>query len=485
MPATDVLRRVLLMLVCLFVTPLVLMAQIPRTLSYQAVLSDVNGIPKPDGTYDITFRFYDVASGGVPLWTETQTLQITNGLFNAVLGTVTPFGENLTFSQQYWLSLEVAPEAELVTRLPLTAAGYSLGPWATSTAAGKHGPDSGPENNIYFNGNVGIGTSTPTPGVRLDVVGLGLFQPGGLGGTIQFGTPNSETGMTISGAGRADVRFDGTTLKMVAGPGGSGPPGSTSGIAINTSGNVGIGTVTPAAGLKLDVVGLTRITPGGSGGFMQIGTPNGESGLSVIGTNRFDFRFDGTAVKLIAGAGTGAVPATNGIAVTTAGNVGVGTTTPGTKFEVIGRTRTGSLEITAGSDLAEPFDTESESIIEPGSLMVIDADHPGKLKVSGRQYDTRIAGIVSGAGGVQPGITLQQTGVLEGSSLIAIAGRVYCKADARTSAIQPGDLLTTSDIPGHAMKATDKERSQGAIVGKAMSGLQHGTGLVLVLVNLQ
>ena len=74
---------------------------------------------------------------------------------------------------------------------------------------------------------------------------------------------------------------------------------------------------------------------------------------------------------------------------------------------------------------------------------------------------------------------------MEGHALVALAGRVYCLADAGAGPIEPGDLLTTSSTPGHAMKATDGERSHGAIIGKAMTGLPGGTGLILVLVNLQ
>jgi len=44
-------------------------------------------------------------------------------------------------------------------------------------------------------------------------------------------------------------------------------------------------------------------------------------------------------------------------------------------------------------------------------------------------------------------------------------------------------LLTTSDTPGHAMKVTDYPKAQGAIIGKAMSSLGQGRGLVLVLVS--
>ena len=51
--------------------------------------------------------------------------------------------------------------------------------------------------------------------------------------------------------------------------------------------------------------------------------------------------------------------------------------------------------------------------------------------------------------------------------------------------IKPGDLLTTSDTPGHAMKVGDHTQAQGAILGKAMTGLKQGKGLVLVLVTLQ
>jgi hypothetical protein len=62
---------------------------------------------------------------------------------------------------------------------------------------------------------------------------------------------------------------------------------------------------------------------------------------------------------------------------------------------------------------------------------------------------------------------------------------VYVLADASNGAIKPGDLLTTSDTPGYAMKVTDYARAQGAILGKAMSGLGDGKGMVLMLVTLQ
>lgn len=75
--------------------------------------------------------------------------------------------------------------------------------------------------------------------------------------------------------------------------------------------------------------------------------------------------------------------------------------------------------------------------------------------------------------------------MLEGGKNVALTGRVYVQADASNGAIYPGDLLTTSSTPGHAMKVTDHARAQGAILGKAMTGLAESQGLVLVLVTLQ
>ncbi len=148
-----------------------------------------------------------------------------------------------------------------------------------------------------------------------------------------------------------------------------------------------------------------------------------------------------------------------------------------------GETYVNVLNIIGGADLAEPFEMPRE--VEPGDVVIIDEDQPGQLKVSERAYDTRVAGIVSGANGVRPGLTLRQEGLLAGGREVALSGRVYARADASFGAIKPGDLLTTSDTPGHAMRVNDPTRSPGAVIGKAMSRLDEGRGLVLVLVNLQ
>jgi hypothetical protein len=98
-----------------------------------------------------------------------------------------------------------------------------------------------------------------------------------------------------------------------------------------------------------------------------------------------------------------------------------------------------------------------------------------------------VAGIIAGAGGIEPGMVMHQEGVAEteGQHPVALTGRVYAKADASNGPIRPGDLLTTSRRPGHAMRATDSARANGAILGKAMTRLDEETGTVLVLIGLQ
>ena len=158
---------------------------------------------------------------------------------------------------------------------------------------------------------------------------------------------------------------------------------------------------------------------------------------------------------------------------------------PNGDLYLVGALSTTVLTIRGGADVAEPFAMTEPDELEPGSVVVIDEDNPGRLRLSTAAYDTKVAGIISGAGGVKPGLRLQQDGVLEGDHHVALSGRVYVIADAGDGAIRPGDLLTTSATPGHAMKVADHDKAQGAILGKAMTGLESGTGLVLVLVTLQ
>jgi len=144
---------------------------------------------------------------------------------------------------------------------------------------------------------------------------------------------------------------------------------------------------------------------------------------------------------------------------------------------------TGDL-ILSGADCAEHFDVSPDARIEPGIVLSIRED--GSLGVSETAYDRCVAGVISGAGGLRPGILMdrRQPGS-HPANAVALSGRVFVKADATAAPIRAGDLLTTSATPGHAMRALNPERAFGAVLGKALRPLDSGTGLIPVLVALQ
>ncbi len=135
------------------------------------------------------------------------------------------------------------------------------------------------------------------------------------------------------------------------------------------------------------------------------------------------------------------------------------------------------------ADCAEDFDTAGSLPVEPGSTLVLDSE--GRVRESQEEYDRRVVGVVSGAGALRPAIVLDRKPSSEPRAPVAMVGKVFCKVDATFSAIEAGDLLTTSSRPGHAMKASDPARSFGAVLGKALGRCEGGQALIPVLVALQ
>jgi hypothetical protein len=135
-----------------------------------------------------------------------------------------------------------------------------------------------------------------------------------------------------------------------------------------------------------------------------------------------------------------------------------------------------------GADCAEHFDMADADPVAPGAVVVI--NHDGALRQSQEAYDTKVAGVVSGAGAYRPAIVLDRQRAGANRLPVALVGKVFCKVDAQYAPIEVGDLLTTSETPGHAMKATDPGRAFGAIIGKALRPLRAGSGLIPILIAL-
>jgi len=211
-----------------------------------------------------------------------------------------------------------------------------------------------------------------------------------------------------------------------------------------------------------------------------IGASTGGHGTAVYGdsTDGFAIRGEtsgaaGTAIKGAASGGgsaglfDGKVTVENGDLTVTTGNIVV---------------QQGDV-LLQGKDCAEDFDLVGHELAAPGTVMVM--GEAGAVAPCRRAYDRRVAGVVSGAGDLKSGIVLGRRLAAEPCATIALIGTVYCHVDADEAAIEIGDLLTTSATEGHAMKAEDRDRAFGAVIGKAMRGLPSGRGLIPVLIALQ
>src|SRR5512138_1813051 len=79
--------------VCLLVS--VAQAAAPNLVNYQGQLTNAGGTPLT-GTYNLTFRIYNVPSGGTEIWGEIHSsVAVNNGLFSVMLGSVDPVGNPL------------------------------------------------------------------------------------------------------------------------------------------------------------------------------------------------------------------------------------------------------------------------------------------------------------------------------------------------------------------------------------------------------
>ena len=94
------------------------------TMSIQGILKKTDGSAVSDGTYNMTFRLYQEATGGTSIWTEQQSdVEVSSGIYSTILGNITPLSPE--FSQIYFLGVSIGA-AELTPRIRLTSAPYAL-----------------------------------------------------------------------------------------------------------------------------------------------------------------------------------------------------------------------------------------------------------------------------------------------------------------------------------------------------------------------
>ncbi len=265
--------------------------------TYQGQLSDAGSLA--NSSYDLRFALFDSMAGGAQIGANqtVSAVPVTNGVFTVQLD----FGVNAFPGANRFVEVGVRPAGAgsfttLAPRQQISSSPYSIRTLSAGTADALSSACVGCVTNAQIQTVAGSKVSGTIPAASV---------PTGSGNYIQNTTAlQAGSNFNISGKG------------TVAG--------------VLSAGSVGVGTASPTAGVLLEVNGTTKLTPGGSGGFIQFGTPGGGTGLAIIGSNRADMRFDGGTLQLVAGLGPGSAPSTNGVAVTTAGTVGIGTTSPST-----------------------------------------------------------------------------------------------------------------------------------------------------------
>ncbi|MBN2564205.1 MAG: hypothetical protein JXB46_00680 [Candidatus Eisenbacteria bacterium] len=250
----------LLAVVCLSVAAA---ADISPHMSYQGILSDDNGNVVPDGAYTFQFSLYEQSSGGTPIWSELQMLEIEDGMINVILGQVSPL-TTLMYDEPYWLGISIEGEAELTPRVELTTVPYA----ARAGFADQAGPDedwvvSGDDMYSGVDGGVGVGDTEPE-------WFLDIYNP--LAENTYMQITNNMTGDGLWSGMLAGVSGTGDAWVTHGGPGALhlGRGGSFNSLNVYSDGDMSIGLISePQA--KLDVDGTVKMT----GFWMQTGAgPN-------------------------------------------------------------------------------------------------------------------------------------------------------------------------------------------------------------------
>jgi len=180
-----------------------------------------------------------------------------------------------------------------------------------------------------------------------------------------------------------------------------------------------------------------------------------------------------------------------------AGRVGIQTSQPTAVLDVNGSLKSDYLRVDGQVDIAGSLFThcltiqggcdwyelsQSTDDIQPGEVAVIDTNGGiNAVQRSTRAYDPLVTGVVSGAGGVQPGLGLTQAGALDGNTKIAMGGKVMVRVVGK---VIPGNLLTSSNTHGCAMAVKNRKKAYGAVLGKALTA-PNAEGLVLMQVMMQ
>lgn len=182
-------------LACVLATAGTLMAQVPRQISYQGVLTDANGNIVADGNHQLTLTVYDAATGGTALFNETHNVPVVRGIFNAIIGSNTPIPPSITFNRAYFLGVAVDGGAELSPRTAMTAAPYAI--YASSARYADSSRRAGVADvaNGVTPGATGVVTAINGQAGGIQLVGAGTTTISSSGNQFTISSASDNTGI--------------------------------------------------------------------------------------------------------------------------------------------------------------------------------------------------------------------------------------------------------------------------------------------------
>ncbi|MFN5309859.1 MAG: hypothetical protein ACK5C0_10430 [Candidatus Kapaibacterium sp.] len=260
------------LLTCVAVNTHAQTAGVPRQISYQGVLREGDKVPA-DGMYSVTLALYDKATGGQPLWQETQTVEVKGGLFNIILGQYVPLSAPLPTDA--WIGISFNSMGEM-PRTKLTSVPYafnavtaqSLMPNATGAV-------------LSLNGQQGAIELRATDGfeVRSD---KGVLTIGKTPQNKEDETLNQGTEWVLAGNGNANANsWLGTSnnIPLII------RTSNTERMRIlSSNGNVGIGETNPAS--RLSVARTLHITNTGGTPELKLSAPSGANSTTFKTTGQ-------------------------------------------------------------------------------------------------------------------------------------------------------------------------------------------------------
>jgi len=252
------LAKVFIILAFIFVFSSWVYADVPDSISYQGKLTTPVGL-LIDGNYAMTFKIYDVAVGGVALWTEAHpAVTVDKGVFSVMLGSITSLPATVFDGSVRYLGVQVGGDPEMTPRKEIVSVAYAYragtagadNDWIFPTDAGG----TNPRPYLYTYGPWGIarygnklwGTNDSTH------VNLGVACTTGASGqnykycTVGGGYDNTASGVsaTVGGGFYNTASFDYATVG-----------GGATNTASEGGATVGGGTDNTASGYKSTVGG--------------------------------------------------------------------------------------------------------------------------------------------------------------------------------------------------------------------------------------